>query len=159
MTASNGSRLPDLLVLGTACLSAIGATAWVAWLLWRWVPTHAALFAGLTVDLPREAQLVIAVSNWFVRLVPIFIILAVGFTRQVVWTLVRRASLTGEYRAVHALAGALFLVAIMELAAGARVVRDMRAGCFSASTDPRFQDELASFQTAGESPCSISEPE
>jgi hypothetical protein len=159
MTASNLSRAPGFLVLGTACLSAIGAAAWVAWLLWRWVPTHAALFAGLTVDLPREAQVVIAVSNWFVRLVPILIILAIGFTRLVVWPVVRRASLSGEYRAVHALAGTLFLVALMELAAGASVVRDMHAGCASASADPRFHDEVASFRTAGESPCSISETE
>lgn len=159
MIASSRPRLPDLFVLGTACLSVIGAAAWVAWLLWRWVPTHAALFAGLTVDLPREAQLVIGISNWFMRLVPIVIILAVGLTRLVVWPLVRRASLTGKYRAVHALAATLFLVAVMELAAGVRVVRDIRAGCASASVDPRFQDEVASFLTTGESPCSMSEPE
>ncbi len=154
ITAARRSRLPDFALLGTACLIAVGGAALLAWLLWRWVPLHAALFAGLSVDLPRNTQLVMAASNWFVRLVPLLIILVLVFASLVVRPLFVRTRGTSERWAVRALAGVLSLVALLELGASAFVVREIRAGCARGSADSRFQEELASFQTANESPCS-----
>jgi type IV pilus assembly protein PilC len=45
-------------------------------ILWKVIPTFAALFAGLGAQLPLPTRIVIALSNWLVRLLPF---LVVGF--------------------------------------------------------------------------------
>jgi type II secretory pathway component PulF len=154
MTTARRSRLFDFALLAAACLIALGGAALLVWLLWRWVPLHAALFAGLTVDVPRNTQLVMAASKWFVRLVPLLIILVLVLASLVARPLFLRMTGASDRWAVRALAGILSLVALLELGASAFVVREIRAGCSSGSADSRFREELASFRTAGESPCS-----
>jgi type IV pilus assembly protein PilC len=50
----------------------------VAVILWKVIPTFAALFAGLGAQLPLPTRIVIAMSNWFIRLLPFLIIGIVG---------------------------------------------------------------------------------
>ncbi len=57
----------------------------IAVILWKVIPTFASMFAGLGAELPLPTRIVIAMSNWFVRLLPflvIGIILAVVLFRR-----------------------------------------------------------------------------
>jgi type IV pilus assembly protein PilC len=57
----------------------------IAVILWKVIPTFASMFAGLNAELPLPTRIVIAMSNWFVRLLPflvIGIILAVVLFRR-----------------------------------------------------------------------------
>jgi type IV pilus assembly protein PilC len=46
----------------------------IAVILWKVIPTFAAMFAGLNAELPLPTRFVIALSNWLVRLGPFLII-------------------------------------------------------------------------------------
>jgi type IV pilus assembly protein PilC len=50
----------------------------VAVILWKVIPTFAAMFEGLGAQLPLPTRIVIALSNWFVRLLPFLVLGAVG---------------------------------------------------------------------------------
>ena len=43
-------------------------------ILWKVIPTFAAMFAGLNAELPLPTRFVIALSNWLVRLLPFIIV-------------------------------------------------------------------------------------
>ena len=43
-------------------------------ILWKVIPTFAAMFAGLNAELPLPTRFVIALSNWLVRLLPFLIV-------------------------------------------------------------------------------------
>jgi type IV pilus assembly protein PilC len=49
----------------------------IAVILWKVIPTFAAMFAGLGAELPLPTRIVIAASNWFVRLLPFLIVFMV----------------------------------------------------------------------------------
>jgi type IV pilus assembly protein PilC len=46
----------------------------IAVILWKVIPTFASMFEGLGAELPLPTRIVIAMSNWFVRLLPFLII-------------------------------------------------------------------------------------
>jgi type IV pilus assembly protein PilC len=46
----------------------------IAVILWKVIPTFASMFAGLGAELPLPTRIVIAMSNWFIRLLPFLII-------------------------------------------------------------------------------------
>jgi len=46
----------------------------IAVILWKVIPTFAAMFAGLGAELPLPTRFVIALSDWFVRLLPFLVI-------------------------------------------------------------------------------------
>jgi type IV pilus assembly protein PilC len=51
----------------------------VSIILWKVIPTFAAMFEGLGAELPLPTRIVIALSNWFARLVlPAIVLIAVG---------------------------------------------------------------------------------
>ena len=54
-------------------------------ILWKVIPTFAAMFAGLNAELPLPTRFVIALSNWLVRLLPFIVVggvlLVVAFRR------------------------------------------------------------------------------
>jgi type IV pilus assembly protein PilC len=57
----------------------------IAVILWKVIPTFASMFAGLNAELPLPTRIVIAMSNWFIRLLPfliIFIVLGVVLFRR-----------------------------------------------------------------------------
>ena len=47
-------------------------------ILWKVIPTFAAMFEGLGAELPLPTRIVIAMSNWLIRLLPFLVLLAVG---------------------------------------------------------------------------------
>jgi type IV pilus assembly protein PilC len=51
----------------------------IAVILWKVIPTFASMFEGLGADLPLPTRIVIALSNWFVRLLPFLVISAILF--------------------------------------------------------------------------------
>jgi type IV pilus assembly protein PilC len=50
----------------------------IAVILWKVIPTFASMFEGLGATLPLPTRIVIAASNWFVRLLPFLVIFLVG---------------------------------------------------------------------------------
>jgi type IV pilus assembly protein PilC len=46
----------------------------VSVILWKVIPTFAAMFEGLGADLPLPTRIVITLSNWFVRILPVLVI-------------------------------------------------------------------------------------
>ena len=51
----------------------------IAVIMWKVIPTFASMFEGLGADLPLPTRIVIAISNWFVRLLPFLVIGAILF--------------------------------------------------------------------------------
>ena len=52
----------------------------VVWIiLWKVIPTFAAMFEGLGAQLPLPTRIVIAMSNWFVRLLPFVVVGGIAF--------------------------------------------------------------------------------
>ncbi len=66
------SQVKSALVYPIAVVSIAGLV--VAVILWKVIPTFAALFAGLGAQLPLPTRIVIALSNWFVRLLPFIVV-------------------------------------------------------------------------------------
>jgi type IV pilus assembly protein PilC len=50
----------------------------IAVILWKVIPTFAAMFEGLGATLPLPTRMVIAASNWFVRLLPFLVVFLVA---------------------------------------------------------------------------------
>ncbi len=50
----------------------------IAVILWKVIPTFAAMFEGLGATLPLPTRIVIAASNWFVRLLPFLVVFIVA---------------------------------------------------------------------------------
>src|SRR5512134_1651152 len=73
-----GAMVYPVSVLGIAAIV-------IAVILWKVIPTFASMFAGLGAELPLPTRFVIALSQWFVRLLPFMIIggvlLVVAFRR------------------------------------------------------------------------------
>ena len=79
--------------LGAADRDTPGAGGWIAlvctgllcpatlvanvWLLWSYVPAHAAALADVGTPLPLSTRISIAASSWFVRMLPFAIVAAV----------------------------------------------------------------------------------
>src|SRR6478736_3716395 len=55
------------------------AAAVVSVILWKVIPTFAAMFEGLGAQLPLPTRIVIAMSNWFVRLLPFMVVFGIAF--------------------------------------------------------------------------------
>jgi type IV pilus assembly protein PilC len=51
----------------------------IAVILWKVIPTFASMFEGLGATLPLPTRIVIAASNWFVRLLPFLVVFLVAF--------------------------------------------------------------------------------
>src|SRR5687767_8513603 len=49
----------------------------IAVILWKVIPTFASMFEGLGATLPLPTRIVIAASNWFVRLLPFMVVILV----------------------------------------------------------------------------------
>jgi type IV pilus assembly protein PilC len=67
-----GAMVYPVAVLGIAAIV-------IAVILWKVIPTFAAMFEGLGAQLPLPTRIVIALSNWFVRILPFLVILIVAF--------------------------------------------------------------------------------
>src|SRR5262249_40247981 len=62
-----GAMVYPIAVLGIAAIV-------ISVILWKVIPTFAAMFEGLGAQLPLPTRIVIALSNWFVRLLPFLVI-------------------------------------------------------------------------------------
>jgi type IV pilus assembly protein PilC len=66
------SQVKSALIYPAAVISIAGLVVGV--ILWKVIPTFAALFAGLGAQLPLPTRIVIGMSNWFVRLLPFMVV-------------------------------------------------------------------------------------
>jgi len=70
------SQVKGAMIYPIAVISIAGIV--VAVILWKVIPTFAAMFEGLGAQLPLPTRIVIAASNWFVRLLPFLVLGVVG---------------------------------------------------------------------------------
>ena len=70
------SQVKGAMIYPIAVMSIAGIV--VAVILWKVIPTFAAMFEGLGAQLPLPTRIVIAMSNWFVRLLPFLVLGLVG---------------------------------------------------------------------------------
>jgi type IV pilus assembly protein PilC len=70
------SQVKGAMVYPIAVISIAGIVITV--ILWKVIPTFAAMFEGLGAELPLPTRIVIAMSNWLVRLMPFLIALGFG---------------------------------------------------------------------------------
>jgi type IV pilus assembly protein PilC len=66
------AQVKGAMVYPIAVISIAGIV--IAVILWKVIPTFASMFAGLGAELPLPTRIVIAMSQWFVRLLPFLII-------------------------------------------------------------------------------------
>lgn len=71
------SQVKSAMVYPAAVISIAGLV--VAVILWKVIPTFAALFAGLGAQLPLPTRIVIGLSNWFVRALPFLVVVIILF--------------------------------------------------------------------------------
>ena len=69
------AQVKGAMVYPVAVLSIAGIV--IAVILWKVIPTFASMFAGLNAQLPLPTRIVIAMSYWFVRLLPFLVVGAV----------------------------------------------------------------------------------
>jgi type IV pilus assembly protein PilC len=77
------AQVKGAMVYPIAVISIAGIV--IAVILWKVIPTFAAMFEGLGAQLPLPTRIVIEMSNWFVRLLPfmiVFIVAAVFLVRK-----------------------------------------------------------------------------
>jgi type IV pilus assembly protein PilC len=70
------SQVKGAMVYPIAVLSIAGIVITV--ILWKVIPTFASMFEGLGATLPLPTRIVIAASNWMVRLLPFLVVFLVG---------------------------------------------------------------------------------
>jgi type IV pilus assembly protein PilC len=72
------SQVKGAMVYPIAVISIAGIV--IAVILWKVIPTFAAMFEGLGAELPLPTRIVIAMSNWFVRLLPFMVVFGIAGT-------------------------------------------------------------------------------
>jgi len=135
------------LLLAYATVLVAVASGHLAWLLWRYVPLHAAIFAGMGINLPGSTVLVVRTSTWFVRLLPFLVLLLVPISGMLVTTLLIAA--TNARRAASLVKGVAtvgLLVALVEAVACAGIVHAVHAAYSVGATDAKFQEGLRAFE-------------
>jgi type IV pilus assembly protein PilC len=70
------SQVKGAMVYPIAVISIAGIV--IAVILWKVIPTFAAMFEGLGAQLPLPTRIVIAMSNWFVRALPFMVIIGIA---------------------------------------------------------------------------------
>jgi type IV pilus assembly protein PilC len=71
------SQVKGAMVYPVAVIGIAGIV--IAVILWKVIPTFAAMFEGLGAQLPLPTRIVIAMSNWFVRLLPFMVVFVIAF--------------------------------------------------------------------------------
>jgi type IV pilus assembly protein PilC len=66
------AQVKGAMVYPVAVISIAGIV--IAVILWKVIPTFASMFAGLGAELPLPTRIVIAMSQWFVRLLPFLVV-------------------------------------------------------------------------------------
>src|SRR5919108_5689071 len=69
-------QVKSAMIYPVAVISIAGLV--IAVILWKVIPTFASMFEGLGAQLPLPTRIVIALSNWFVRLLPFLVIAIVA---------------------------------------------------------------------------------
>jgi len=72
------SQVKGAMMYPIAVISIAGIV--IAVILWKVIPTFAAMFEGLGAQLPLPTRIVISMSNWFVRLLPFLVVFGIAFT-------------------------------------------------------------------------------
>ncbi len=146
------------------CIAAIV----IAVILWKVIPTFASMFEGLGAELPLPTRFVIALSNWFVRLLPFIIVfLIVGVIafrryyatysgRRVVDRGVLKAPIIGEL--MQKIAVARFCRTLSTLVSSGVPILDGLEITAKTSGNAIIEDAIMSVRKAVESGMTIAQP-
>jgi hypothetical protein len=140
-------------LLGASVLVTLIGWMWLGWLLWRYVPLHAALFAGLSTPPPRLTAAVIELSMWFVRLLPFLLLAVILLGSRLMVPLYLRATRERDRGATRTLLTLLACAGLTAFGGGVIVLHAMRTGCVAMVANPSYQSELKGLEAAGYHPC------
>jgi hypothetical protein len=132
-----------LLLLGFALTAWALSSVHLAWLVWKFIPLHCAVFDGMSAPLPLETRIVVAASNRVVRLLPFAVlaspVLLGGLAATMLlaaWRFQWTTRAVGRALVVAALAGASATVA-----ASFAVVHGVQAAYDRAPSVPAFPEK------------------
>lgn len=133
-----------MLLLYSAALVGV-ASAHLAWLLWRYIPSQVAMFQGFGLELPPSVALLSAASQWWLRLFPllatfVFLPLAAMVVLGVLY-----GSLKRRRGIVNGIAIALLAVGLVQVGGNVLVVHAVHRVFERMSTDETFQRSLRDF--------------
>jgi type IV pilus assembly protein PilC len=140
----------------------------IAVILWKVIPTFAAMFEGLGAQLPLPTRLVIAASNWFIRLLPFIVIFIVGFVfafrryyathngRRVIDRMVLRAPIFGPL--MRKIAVARFCRTLSTLVASGVPILDGLEITARTAGNAIVEDAIMAVRKAVESGLTIAQP-
>jgi type II secretory pathway component PulF len=116
-TRSKHGGWGELLLLGFALGGWALSAVHLAWLLWKFVPLHCAVFEGMQTNLPYFARLVISASNHFVRWLPfavlafpVILVASAALAGLAAWRLELTTRAVRQSLILFAFAGASFTV-------------------------------------------------
>lgn len=120
------------------------ATVLLFWLLYRYVPLHVSLAAGMGMELPFGARLASFAGNWLIRMLPFLLLLSLPLGAIALGLLAVAAhKLRIRTRPlVRSLTVVGLLVALAEIVASAYVVHEVHQVYVIAATSPGYQQTL-----------------
>ena len=147
MTATSGSAPGySWALLAYALVRAGLGFIWVTWLLWSYVPTHAAVFEGFRLALPASTAKALAASTWFVRFLPFAVLLCpIGVAVLAAPLGVAPARGAGAL-ALRWIVSGLLLLGLAEGVSGAFVVHAIHEAYVVVASDPRYQESTKAFE-------------
>ncbi|HET9317311.1 MAG TPA: hypothetical protein VFQ51_17100 [Vicinamibacteria bacterium] len=123
------------------------ATVHLFWLLYRYVPTHMAMFEGMGMEIPFGVRLVSAASSWLVRLLPFLVLVALPLAAValVSFAILAQRVRVHERTVVGWLVALALAVTLAECLASAFVVHAIQGAYLLAATSPAYQQTLRDF--------------
>jgi type II secretory pathway component PulF len=120
------------------------ATVLLFWLLYRYVPLHMSLAAGMGMELPLGARLASFAGNWLVRMLPFLVLagLPLGAIALVLLAVTAQKMRIRTRAVVRWLTVVGLLVALAEILASAYVVHEVHEVYVIAATSPGYEQTL-----------------
>jgi hypothetical protein len=124
------------------------ATVLLFWMLYRYVPLHMSLAAGMQMDVPLGARVANAVSSWLVRLMPFFVLvgLPLGALALVLVAVLGQRARVSTAAVVHWLSVLGLLVALAEFMAAGWVVYSVHQVLEKASASEGYQKMMSDLE-------------
>jgi hypothetical protein len=131
------------------CVALLPLVTWsgLLWVLREYVPMHASVLAGLGWQLPRETLVTIAVSTWFVRLLPIGIVTVLLVAPLLACAVVVvLARLLTWSRIAESLGMASLVATLLAVLGCGFLIASIQEGYAAGPLKPRLQEDLDAFR-------------
>ena len=132
-------------LLAFSMLFSGAAAVQLLWLLWRYVPLHAAVFVSLGIEPPSNTIWAIAASNWIIRFAPFVIIFGGPIALSTLIAIVLHGLYRNPVRLLQVLAALGLALGSAESVASALVVRAIDAAYEVPGAGEPFLERLRAF--------------